>query len=292
MKQNLAFERAGASADHRPGDAMMRDDQQAVSSLAPNGADRELEKLARLAGELRDSLDKAQRRIERLLGERNQLSALLDKRDEQIQHLYRELGQPRVREVEVGKAGGGAWFWRDLIPGLAKTIAGAGRSAGQRLAPMVKPSAGQAAGEKEAPLALSGFRRAPLLVNHRKAAPKAVLAVVLFGLNEEEIRTFLPVIQRDCARSDMMPLLLTDNDAFEVLREHGMIFEYLPPAQDRERFSVELSWELYIQRRLAIIRQKWQPARVIALGQIAADMLRVWRRSPFEEVPLPVVIKD
>jgi hypothetical protein len=90
----------------------------------------------------------------------------------------------------------------------------------------------------------------------------------------------------------MMPLLLTDNDAFELLREHDIIFEYLPPAEDRQQFDRHLSWNLYLQRRLAIIREKWQPARVIALGQVAADMLKLWQQSPFEEIPLPAAVKS
>ena len=90
----------------------------------------------------------------------------------------------------------------------------------------------------------------------------------------------------------MMPLLLTDNDAFEVLRENSIIFEYLPPAEDRQHFDRGLSWDLYVQRRLAIIRKKWQPARVIALGQVAAETLSLWQQSPFEEIPLPAAVKD
>ncbi|MGI9491981.1 MAG: hypothetical protein ACR2QF_06230 [Geminicoccaceae bacterium] len=233
-------------------------------------------------------MEKAQRRIERLLGERNQLSALLDKRDEQIQHLYRELGSRGSTNSEVKVPKNAPSSWLNTLTTLGTKIL-SGNGAVQ-LQHGLENAAKQPMEETKEALS-NGFKRPPLLANHKTAAPKAVLAVLLFGLDEDQIKNLLPVIERDCQASDMMPLLLTDNDAFELLREHDLIFEYLPPDEDRRQFDLELSWNLYIQRRLAIIRQKWQPARVIALGQVAADMLKLWQQSPFEEIPIPAAMK-
>ena len=288
MKQHLPVQENRGIVDLRAEDIVRRDDVLASDNVTPIGSDNELLQLNGRLGELEESLAKAQRRIERLLGERNQLSVLLDKRDEQIQRLYRELGPLRLTDAEATVPGATPSSWRRFLSKLGERVfAGGGafrtwRSPGR--------SAKQPDEESEAASSES-FKRPPLVANYKKTAPRAVLAVLLFGLDEEKIKNLLPVIERDCQTSDMMPLLLIDNDAFELLREHSIIFEYLPPAEDRQRFDRDLSWNLYLQRRLAIIREKWQPTRVIALGEVAAEMLKLWQQSPFEEVPLPAAVK-
>ncbi len=288
MKQYLALPNARGNADHRPGDANRPDDDPASNKVALIGSEHELAQRSLRLGELEAALDKAQRRIERLLGERNQLGALLEKRDEQIQRLNRELGTQHFADPDRAADHDKLLSWSSFLPSLFKRIRAQGRMTGPGLD--AKRAENQETAEaKKAPE--PGLRRPPLQADYKKTSPQGVLAVVMFGLNEGDIRDLLPIIERDCSSTKMMPLILTDNDAFELLREHGLMFEYLPPLEDRKRFGQRLSWDLYIQRRLAIIRQKWQPMRVIALGQIAADMLRLWHDSPFEETPLPAVMK-
>lgn len=288
MKQHAALQKARGNSDPRSEEIAERDDVLASNNVALVGSDQELAQLNLRLGDLKASLEKAQRRIERLLGERNQLGALLDKRDEQIQQLNRELGPRRFAGTDEASIQTAPSFWRELLPSLARKILAKSETAQPGVD--LLSAAERDKEEAKAPI-IAGFRRPPLVANYKKSEPQAVLAVALFGLDENEIKNLLPVIERDCVMSNMMPLLLTDNDAFELLRERGMIFEYLPPAEDRLRFSRMLSWDLYVQRRLAIIRQKWQPTRVIALGQVATDMLRLWHESPFEEIPLPAVMK-
>ncbi|MGH1481239.1 MAG: hypothetical protein ACRBM6_21315 [Geminicoccales bacterium] len=285
MNHQKGLSKAGGNVDHNPLDVSAVDHARHSAKVEMIGADQEADQATARLVELEASLLKAQRRIERLLGERNQLSALLDKRDAQIQALNRELG-PRYADSSQREL-------REAVPSVP-------RQDGTSLISRVASLAGRFADlwpttafagkqqEAEPPVA---FRRPPLIANFKDSSPKAVLAVIMFGLDQAEMKSMLPVIERDGQASGMMPLVLTDNDAFELLRDEGMIFEYLPSAEDRERFSKQLSWDLYLQRRLAIIRQKWQPARVIALGQVAGEMLRLWEDSPFEELPLPSAAK-
>lgn len=120
--------------------------------------------------------------------------------------------------------------------------------------------------------------------------PKAVLGVVVFGLSEAEIERVLGVIEGHCAERDLAPLLLTDNDAFQLFRGRRVLFEFLPPHSDQERLAPELNWRLYTLRRLALIRRKWQPMRVIAFGRRAAEVVQLWHDSPFEETPIPAAL--
>lgn len=291
MKQIATLQKTRGNLGYQARDASAHDDDLIPSNVSLIGSDHESAELNIQLGDLRESLAKAERRIERLLGERTQLKTLLDRRDVQIQQLNRELGTHQVSRASVESDPRSSPSWRDLMASIIGWLGVAGEKAPTRVrSSMVSDSSNRESDDKQE--RQPSFDCPPLIANYKKGSPKAVLAVVAFGMDENELRNLLPVIERDSSKSGMMPLILTDNDAFEVLRERNMIFEYLPPAEDRNRFSRQLNWDLYLQRRLSIIRKKWQPTRVIALGQMAAETLRLWHESPFEAIPLPTVIKS
>jgi hypothetical protein len=113
----------------------------------------------------------------------------------------------------------------------------------------------------------------------------------VLGLPEAEVESVLGIVERHCMERDLAPLLITDNDAFQLFRGRRALFEFLPARADQERFAAELDWRLFTLRRLALIRRKWQPVRVIAFGQSAAEVVQLWRDSPFEVTPVPASLK-
>jgi hypothetical protein len=121
--------------------------------------------------------------------------------------------------------------------------------------------------------------------------PKPVLAVVVLGLPEAEIERVLDLVERHCAARGLAPLLLTDCDAFELFRGRRVLFEFLPAPAQQERFAPELDWRLFTLRRLALIRRKWQPVRVIAFGRAATEVVQRWLDSPFEATPIPAPLR-
>jgi hypothetical protein len=131
----------------------------------------------------------------------------------------------------------------------------------------------------------------PLLPWVKDGPPKPVLGVVVFGLSEAEIKSVLDIVERHCTERDLAPLLLTDNDAFQLFRGRRVLFEYLPARAQQERFAAELDWRLFTLRRLALIRRKWQPVRVIAFGRPAAEIMQQWLDSPFEATPIPASLR-
>lgn len=115
----------------------------------------------------------------------------------------------------------------------------------------------------------------PLRVAGSKPAAVHVLAVVI-GLAEEELEA---VVERTLGDRTVVPVFLTDQDGFRVFRTRRLAFEYLPPPAPRPG----LDWDLYRLRRLALLRRKWQPVRIVAFGSEASALVRAWRRSPFED---------
>ncbi len=230
--------------------------------------------------QLNTTLEKTNRRINRLLGEKKQLSALLDKRDDQIERLSRELGR-----YTSGWAAGAARS--DRLSRFINLLAAALTSVTERIRHFPNKTPGSykdPAGDNQSGVPDQHSH----LVARRKADMKQqVVAVLLFGLSRSEIEQLFPTIQRDCSAKRMTPLCLIDMDGFELLRSRDLIFESLPPADDRNRFDSTLNWNLYIQRRLTLIRKKWNPIRLVAFGAPATEILTLWSTSPFEDSPLP-----
>jgi hypothetical protein len=221
--------------------------------------------------ELAALLEERARRAQQLLGERAQLETRLRERDEQIQRLNRELGAatrppPTAAPPPPGKARLGA-----LLAGLLGRLHARPQPAGKiATASLATPSLVPAPAASLQPFIKDGEAR-PLIV-----------AIVL-GLGRDELPVVLKMVERYCRDRKLLPVLLTDHDGLDLFRSRRMLFEYLPPPAVRDRFAPGLDWDLYVQRRLALIRRKWQPARIIAFGPTAAQTARSWRTSPFED---------
>ena len=107
----------------------------------------------------------------------------------------------------------------------------------------------------------------PLVPFHKEIGDKGILGITAFGLNDEQLVKVLDTVEADCERRGAVPVFLTDNDSFELFRARGMIFEYLPPPELREKFAPDLPWDLYLQRRYALFQRKWRPSGIISFGK-------------------------
>jgi hypothetical protein len=235
----------------------------------------EIQELRRQLEALDETLQQRTRRVSQLIGERDQLAALLAQRDEESRQLNRELGAqlgvstPRRPFV-------GAWSWLPSLDGIFAPL-GAHRHNTR--------SKRRAAAVDDA----TATTELPLIPKIKDQPSRPMLGVAIFGLAAPELNGVLQIVDDYSRQHGFEPLLLTDSDAFEHFRARRLVFEYLPPA-DSEMLGPELDWQLYTQRRLALIRRKWQPVRVISFGRKAAEVVELWCQSPFEAEPLPTVV--
>jgi len=232
---------------------------------------------ARQRGEqLRTALEKRTRRVQQLIGERDRLTSLLAERDAELRRLNRELGALTTRAAPATGS-----------PALLATA--------RAMLEKIRPARNAPVPARSTRLQTETTERAPepaaLVPWLRSGPPKAVLGVVVFGLSEAEIASVLDTVERYCAEHDLAPLLLTDSDAFQLFRGRRVLFEFLPARSERERLAPELDWRLFTLRRLALIRRKWRPVRVIAFGRTAAEVVQLWLDSPFEVTPVPALLK-
>jgi hypothetical protein len=223
--------------------------------------------------QLQAAVEKLTRRVQQLIGDRDRLTSLLATRDAELQRVNRELGAlcARVEPAQVRPRGLFAAA-RKLLDGLQNA---------RKVSRPAKPAALQ---PHQPDVRVNETRLVPWL---KDRPPKDVFAIVVFGLSEAEIERALDAVERYCAEHEVAPLLLTDNDSFQLFRNRRVVFEFLPPRSEQQRLAPELDWQLFTLRRLALIRRKWRPVRVIPFGRRAAEVVQLWRDSPFEETPLP-----
>ena len=274
---------AGFEARLTAGSAQGHEAPASAHSYAVAARKHRLDQLTQEASETRQrceqleaSLERSTRRIQQLIGERHGLTSLLAERDAELQRLNRELGALTERAAPAVRGS------RPLLA-AARALLGKIWAAPKALMHARPVSAPPETTQQASERAL-----VPWIEN---GPPKAALAVLVFGLSEPEIENVLGIVERHCAERDLAPLLLTDNDAFQLFRGRRVLFEFLPARADQERFAADLDWRLFTLRRLALIRRKWQPVRVIAFGRRAAEIMQLWLGSPFEATPIPAPMK-
>ena len=130
----------------------------------------------------------------------------------------------------------------------------------------------------------------PLKVRSLKQPKAQTIMALVVGLAGDELVRVLDLLRAQRARSDFEPIVVTDSDALQLFRARQLALEYLPAPGLRERLAPQLDWDLYLMRRLALLRRKWQPVRIVAFGPSAAKLLLQWKDSPFEDDSIHAVV--
>jgi hypothetical protein len=96
-----------------------------------------------------------------------------------------------------------------------------------------------------------------------------IVGIWTLGLDQAGLALALRrVAEQQLEENDFLPIFFTDLACFELFREHGFVFEYLPPANRRTRGH--LAWDAYVQQRLAQAVQMWGITHLTAYGDLAA----------------------
>ncbi len=117
-------------------------------------------------------------------------------------------------------------------------------------------------------------RRAPVASQR----PPAHLYVAL-GLDLAEARDFvLTLEQRLLVCPDHRPVVLTDCPSFALLRDHGVLLEYVPDRATWETHRPDRAWEDVLSRRLTRLYRDHEAARTVVVDRnqppTLADLLR------------------
>jgi len=102
---------------------------------------------------------------------------------------------------------------------------------------------------------------------------------VVIGLDEEGLRDFvLTLRQRLLVNPDHRPVVVTDSPSFSLLRDLGILLEYLPDRATWDQHRPDESWNDVLTRRLAQLYRDHDTARTIIVDRAQppalADLLR------------------
>ena len=212
-----------------------------------------------------------------------------------------EIGMSRLSAAETKRAGNVyRWHYPDYgigaITGGRRRPAMAGmRRIGTRLAAarqalgdaLSRAPAAKPAPAPPPPAAVAGpkparFGVAPLgQLGPGKKTQEIVLAL-LVGAEPAQYASAVSMLARQLRSGKATPVIVTDHEDFDALRAARLPFEYLPATSCRSGSFADLPWDIYRLRRLAILRRKYQPLRIVAFGPEAKALLEAWRASPFE----------
>ena len=102
---------------------------------------------------------------------------------------------------------------------------------------------------------------------------------VLIGLDAEAVREFVVTLgQRLVVNPDHRPVVVTDCPSFSLLRNLGVLLEYLPARATWERHRPDLSWDDALTDRLTQLYRDHNAVRTLIVDSASpptlADLLR------------------
>jgi hypothetical protein len=212
-----------------------------------------------------DSLERARWELAAMAGRLRTLEARLVEEQENTESMRRERDRERrrvekLRGSESYKLGYGlVSLIKDpvhSVPRLSRAVLRRVRSRSQTGA---KPVA---------------VRRAPVAAQR----PPVHLYVVI-GLDTEAVRDFvLTLRQRLLVSPDHRPVVMTDSPSFSLLRDLGVLLEYLPDRQTWERHRPDRPWEDMLAERVSRLYSDHDTVRTIVVDRshppTLAELLR------------------
>jgi hypothetical protein len=102
---------------------------------------------------------------------------------------------------------------------------------------------------------------------------------VLIGLDAEAVREFvLTLRQRLLVNPDHRPVVVTDSPSFSLLRDLGVLLEYLPDRATWERHRPDVPWDDVLTQRMSRLYRDHDTVRTLIVDHsrppTLADLLR------------------
>ncbi len=96
---------------------------------------------------------------------------------------------------------------------------------------------------------------------------RKVIGISVCGLRRKVIAHIVGMIAAQQRESgDFIPLFLTDSSDFDLFRDHGFVFEYLPGPDKRAKLAGVRSWAAYAAERREFLRRKWDLSQIVVFG--------------------------
>lgn len=96
--------------------------------------------------------------------------------------------------------------------------------------------------------------------------PDRHLLISVIGLPRPQIDRIMEGLAEECAAEGKIPVLLVDDIDLAVSLSQTYLIEHVPGVGSRDALAPDLDWDLYIDRRLRQIKEKWASGHIVSLG--------------------------
>lgn len=107
---------------------------------------------------------------------------------------------------------------------------------------------------------------APLRSLASGSHPSRTMGIILIDIASVDIKALLDGILSVSTNKNITPIFITDTEEFSVFRERGLFFEHVPSRERMQRFGRDRDWQLYANRRLDILAEKWKIDGFVSFG--------------------------
>ncbi len=100
-----------------------------------------------------------------------------------------------------------------------------------------------------------------------RASQPDFLLISVIGMAPETRDPMLDWMVEDCAAKGKTPVFITDDLDLSPWIERQLLVEHLPSIEKQADLAPDLDWDLYLNRRLLLLKMKWRSADIADLGQ-------------------------
>jgi hypothetical protein len=98
-----------------------------------------------------------------------------------------------------------------------------------------------------------------------KESGRPVTGIVVLGFSREALEVIVRnIASKQVAEMSFIPVFFTDSLEFEIFREYGFVFEYLPPPNCRTGGAAP--WASYAMARLEHAKAMWGIGQIVVYG--------------------------
>lgn len=103
-----------------------------------------------------------------------------------------------------------------------------------------------------------------------------ILALIL-GQTIQEARTTASTLAKIATEKQYGIILVTDQSDIDLFQIEDCITEYLPSVESLAGREDKGSIQTYLERRLNILMQKWEPIETVPFGEASEAIFDIWR---------------
>lgn len=115
------------------------------------------------------------------------------------------------------------------------------------------------------PARIAGKSDTDALYIYGPGAQFSTVLITCFGIAGSDLPAIIASVEKKLRSFDKR-IYFTDTPDFSAFLKIGALFEYFPPAEDRDKYLAGAPWGAYLRARYDRLTIKWRPSIVVSYG--------------------------